>query len=255
MQKNTLKQKLNANKPTFGPFIGYPTPQVVETIGWLGFDFIIVDCEHGIMDYETTENMIRAAELSGTTPIIRIGLNQQQHIQRYLEAGAQGVLIPLVNTGKQAQMVADSVKYPPMGKRGAFSGRSAKWGLQPIADYFKEANEETFVAVQIETREAVNNVDDITGTKNIDLIFFGPNDLALNYGYPGEPNHPKVAEIITELTKKVRAAGMHAGTLAGSGEQAKFWQERGVNWLVSSASRFLSQGAKDYLAEVKAATE
>ncbi len=80
MRKNTLKQKLNAGQATLGPFVGFPSPAMVETMGWLGFDFVIIDCEHGPIDYETAEHMIRAAELSGTTAIIRIGLNQQQHI-------------------------------------------------------------------------------------------------------------------------------------------------------------------------------
>ncbi len=97
MRKNTLKQKLNQGKTAIGPFVGLPSPGIVETMGWMGFDFVVIDCEHGPMDYETAEHMIRAAELSNTTAILRIGLNEQQNIQRYMDAGAAGVMIPPVS--------------------------------------------------------------------------------------------------------------------------------------------------------------
>ena len=124
---NKFKKKLDNNDVTFGPFIGIPSVSTAELMGWLGFDFVIIDCEHGPMDYETVENMIRASELSDITPIVRIGLNQQQHIQRYLDSGAKGVMIPLINTKDQAKSVVESVKYPPIGKRGVFGNRGSKF--------------------------------------------------------------------------------------------------------------------------------
>ncbi len=255
MLKNTLKEKLNNNQPTFGPFVGHPSPHTVETIGWLGFDFVIIDCEHGPTDYETAEHMIRAAELSDITPVVRIGLNKQQHLQRYLDAGAMGVLIPLINSGEEAQRVVDSVKYPPIGKRGAYGGRSAMYGLMDFAEYIHEANKETLVCIQIETPQGIDNQDDIIATENVDLIFFGPGDLSVNFGMPGQPEAPKVVATIEELVSKTRASGKHCGTLAGSGAQAKFWHDRGVNWLVSSTTRFMVMQAKSYLTEVKEATK
>ena len=103
LKKNTLKQKLNQGKTTIGPFVGLPSPGIVETMGWMGFDFVVIDCEHGPMDYETAEHMIRAAELSNTTAILRIGLNEQQNIQRYMDAGAAGVMIPLSTTDRMVK--------------------------------------------------------------------------------------------------------------------------------------------------------
>ena len=253
MRKNTLKEKLNAGKPVLGPFVGFPSPAIVETMGWLGFDFVIIDCEHGPIDYETAEHMIRAAELSDTTPLVRIGLNAQQHIQRYLEAGAQGVLMPLINNGADARAVVDSVKYPPIGKRGNFSGRSSMFGVQPFAEYVKQANEETFIALQIETPEAIKNADEIISTPNVDAIFLGPGDLSLNFGVPGQQEHEKVVKAIDDLVKKVIASGKHPGTLGNYPEHAKFWHDRGVNWLVGSATRSLIAGATDYLKGTKKA--
>jgi 4-hydroxy-2-oxoheptanedioate aldolase len=247
MNKNTLKEKLNAGKATLGPFVGFPSPAMVETIGWLGFDFVIIDCEHGPIDYETAEHMIRAAELSGTTPLVRIGLNEQQHIQRYLEAGAHGVLIPLINNAADAQKVVDSVKYPPMGKRGSYSGRSARFGVGAGPDYFSRANQETFVGIQIETPEGLENADEIIATPNVDAVFLGPGDLSLNFGVPGQQEHEKVVSTIETLVKKIIAAGKHPGTLGNNPAHAKFWHDRGVNWLVSATTRYFVAGASDYL--------
>ena len=247
MRKNTLKEKLNKGQATLGPFVGFPSPAIVELMGWIGFDFVVIDCEHGPIDYETAEHMIRAAELSGTTPIVRIGLNAQQHIQRYMEAGAQGVLIPLINSGAEGKAVVDAVKYPPMGKRGSFSGRSAMFGVQALPEYVKQANEETFVALQIETPEGIENADDIIATEHVDAVFLGPGDLSLNFGVPGEQEHPQVVETIDTLVKKIIDAGKHPGTLGNYPAHAKFWHDRGVNWLISSATRYLSAAAADYL--------
>lgn len=246
MRKNTLKEKLNAGKATLGPFVGFPSPSIVETMGWLGFDFVIIDCEHGPIDYETAENMIRAAELSNTTAIVRIGLNEQQNIQRYMDAGAHGVLIPLVNTAEDAQKVVDSVKYPPIGKRGAYSGRGAQFGAGTGPDYFAKANEETFVAVQIETPEAIENAEEIVATPHVDAVFLGPGDLSLNFGIPGQMEHEKVVSTIESLVEKIKAAGKHPGTLGNHPAHAKFWHDRGVNWLVSATTRYLIAGASTY---------
>jgi len=248
--KNTLKQKLNEGKTTIGPFVGLPSPGMVETMGWMGFDFVVIDCEHGPMDYETAEHMIRAAELSGTTAIVRIGLNEQQHIQRYMDAGAAGVMIPLINNAADAKKVVDAVKYPPIGKRGAFAGRSAPLGLQDMASYVKEANEETFISLQIETPEAIENADEIIATEHADAVFLGPGDLSVNFGIPGDTMNPQVTDSIEMLVNKIHAAGKIAGTLGVTAEQTKYWHEKGVRWLVNSAPKFLQAGAADYLAAV-----
>lgn len=253
MRKNTLKQKLNEGNVTIGPFVNTPAPALVEMMGWAGFDFVIIDCEHGSMDYETTENMIRAAELSDVTPIIRIGMNLQQHIQRYLDAGAQGVLIPLINSGEDAQGVVDAVKYPPVGKRGLFGGRGARFGLQPVAEYVKEANEETFIGLQIETLDGIKRQDDIIRTDHADLIFLGPGDLSSSFGVHGQIGHSDVVGTIETIAAKALAAGKHVGTIAATGEQAKHWSDAGIKWLVSSTNRFINAGAGAYLDECRTA--
>ena len=251
VNKNTLKQKLNDGESTVGPFVGFPSPAMVETMGWMGFDFVVIDCEHGPMDFETAEHMIRAAELSGTTAILRIGLNEQQHIQRYMDAGAAGVMIPLINNAADGKKVVDAVKYPPMGKRGAFAGRNANFGIQSMAEYIKESNEETFVSLQIETPEGIKNADEIIATDNADAIFLGPGDLSVNFGIPGETMSDQVVNSIQDLHERITVAGKHTGTLGVTAEQTIFWHERGIKWIVNSAPKFMQAGANDYLMAVK----
>ena len=159
MRKNLVKEKLKAGETVLGVFCNVNSPPIVEVLGLLGFDFVIIDSEHGPMDLESCEHMVRAAENTGITPIIRVALNLQQLILRNLDMGALGVQMPLINNKADAQAVVDSVKYPPIGKRGLAPVRVADYGLtEPLGEYVKKANEETLVVIHAETMEAVRNL-------------------------------------------------------------------------------------------------
>jgi 4-hydroxy-2-oxoheptanedioate aldolase len=246
MRKNTVKQKLAQGKDTFGPFVNSPSPSMTELMGWLGYDFVIIDCEHGVIDYESAENMIRAAEVSGATAFVRIGLNEPKHILRFLEAGAHGVLMPMINNARDARSVVEAVRFPPLGQRGSFLGRGAMYGVEPLADYVKSANEEVMIALQIETLEALENQDEIIATPGADIIFLGPGDLSLQFGYPGQATHPRVIETIEKLTPKILKAGKQVGTITDP-SQTKRWHDIGIRWHVTSTNRFLNSGARTYL--------
>jgi 2-keto-3-deoxy-L-rhamnonate aldolase RhmA len=208
---------------------------------------VVIDCEHGTIDFETAEHMIRAAQLSNTTAVVRIGLNHQKHLLRFLEAGAEGVLIPMINNAREAKEVVDAVKFPPIGRRGNYSGRASQHGIITMDKFAPSANRETFIALQIETPEGLENQDEIIATEHADAIFLGPGDLSLTAGYPGQPDHPEVIRTIEGLVKKVRAAGKQAGTVSGTPEAVKFWTDRGVNWHIPSATRFLLAEAQRYI--------
>ena len=253
MRTNTLKARMLAGKPNSGHFVNVPSPAIVEFLGLLGFDFVIIDCEHGITGYETAENMIRAAELANITPMVRIGLNMQQHIQRFLDGGAQGVQIPLVNTGADARAVVDSVRYPPMGKRGLAGTRASGYGQAhpTLGEYVEIANREILVAVQIETEQAIENADEIVATEGVDMVFLGPNDLSQIFGLHGQGTHPRVMETIEMLAKKVLAAGKQVGTIAATPEAFKHWNDLGIKYLCGNAFWFMASGANAYLEGIK----
>ncbi|MFL2673658.1 MAG: HpcH/HpaI aldolase family protein [Dehalococcoidia bacterium] len=248
MKKNSMKQKLENNELTLGAFVSTPSPSTVEMLGWLGMDYVMIDCEHSVTDYETAENMIRAAELSNITPMVRAGLNMQQNLQRYLDAGAQGVLIPLINNAEDGKRVVDSCKYPPDGKRGLFSAsRTGKYGTISIPEHVKTSNEEIFVALQIETLEGIENQDEIISLDGVDSVFLGPGDLSSVLGVHGEVTHEKVRSTMEQMIPKIIEAGKHPGTLVADADQAKYWNDKGINFLIGSANRYLMNGAKEFI--------
>ncbi|OGF53274.1 MAG: hypothetical protein A2Z21_01160, partial [Candidatus Fraserbacteria bacterium RBG_16_55_9] len=227
-RKNMMKERLRKGEALVGAFSTIHAPSLIELLGILGMDFVILDGEHSSLTPETAEELYRAAELRSLSCVTRIGENHPQVMQKFLDSGALSVLMPLVNTKEDAQRVVDAVKYPPVGKRGLAASRASDWGLIPggLASHVKVSNEETFIAIQVETREAVKNLKDILSVEYVDLIFFGPSDLSSSLGLPGQTTHPEVVSLIEKLGKETLAAGKLAGTIARTGEEYRYWQER-----------------------------
>jgi 4-hydroxy-2-oxoheptanedioate aldolase len=252
VQKNRIKERIRRGEAAVGAFCNIPSPTVVEMVGLLGLDFVILDGEHTTMGPETAENLYRAAELRGLTAITRVGENTPQVIQKFMDAGSMGVLMPLVSTKEEAQRVVNAVKYPPLGKRGLAGVRAASFGFAgPLGDYVKTANEETLVAVQVETLEGVKNYKDILSVENIDVVFFGPSDLSSSMGYPGQTRHPEVLALIERLGREAMAAGKAAGTIARDLEDYKRWRERGFQFLCTGVANFLARGLQEHLQEIR----
>ncbi len=248
MQKNRLKEKLRAGKGCQGMFLNVPSPALVEIAGLLGMDFVIIDAEHGPPDLETVEHCVRAAESSGISTVSRIAMNIPQNILRFLDAGSQGVQIPMVNTDEQARAVADSVKYPPVGKRGLAAVRANGFGIErPLGEYTRMANEETLVVVQIETVEAIKNAEKICQVDNIDVVFVGPTDLSSSMGYSGQPTHPEVIKAITNLGKIITKAGKVGGTIARDPEAYKQWRDAGFQYLATGTSNLFADATRAYV--------
>jgi 4-hydroxy-2-oxoheptanedioate aldolase len=253
MRENTMKRKLQAGETVVGVFQPIPASAVTEVFGLVGFDFVILDAEHGPAAVETCEAMIRAADAVDLPTVIRIAENTQQNILRYLDAGALGVQIPMVNNAAQARAVLDSVKYPPVGRRGLAAVRANGHGLRgPLGDYTRQANAETLVSVQIETRDAIDNLDEILAVEGIDVFFIGPNDLSTSLGYPGEPNNPMVQGIIGDLIERIHAAGKVSGTIAYDSEAIARTKARGIRYVCGGAVPLLAGASRAYLQEVRA---
>ena len=252
MRENVLKRKLKAGEPVVGVFNDVHSPSVVEVLGLLGLDFAIMDAEHSTLMPDVAENLYRAADLHGLSTVTRIGENSPQVIQKFIDAGSQGVLIPMVNTVEQAERVIDAVKYPPIGKRGLAGPRAADYGLgEPIADYVRRANEETLIALQIETTEAVDNFEAIVVLDHVDVLFFGPSDLSSSLGYPGQTRHPEVLDLIERLTERTLAMGKSSGTITRDVEDYAYWRERGVQWMASGTNPMLARGVRGFLDDIR----
>jgi 4-hydroxy-2-oxoheptanedioate aldolase len=253
MRENRLKRMLQAGETAVGVFQPVPASAMTEVFGLVGFDFVILDAEHGPSAVETCEAMIRAADAVDLPTVVRIAENTSQNILRYLDAGALGVQIPMVNNASLAQAVVDSVKYPPVGKRGLAAVRANGFGLTgPLGDYTRQANAETVVVVQVETREAIDNLDAILAVDGIDVVFVGPNDLSTSLGYPGEPNNPIVQEIIGDLIERIHKAGKISGTIAYDSEAIARVRARGIRYVAGGAVPLLASASRAYLREMRA---
>jgi 4-hydroxy-2-oxoheptanedioate aldolase len=244
MRHNAMKIKIHAGEPAFGVSIMIPSPQLVEIIGALGFDWVMIDCEHGTISLESVELMVIAAEASGITPIVRPRSQDPGEILRVMDRGAMGVQVPHVNTAEDARRVVESVKYHPLGRRGLAAGtRPSNYGFGLSAsEYTQEANDQTLVCVQLEEVEALHNIDEILQVQGIDVFFIGPSDLSQSMGYPGQTSAPPVREAIERAFAQIVAAGQVPGS-AGSNEAIQEYLRQGCRYVYTHVPRLLASGA------------
>ena len=254
MRENTLKQKLEAGNAVFGVMLTFPSPQVVEMLGGLGFDWILIDNEHGTVTIENSEDLIRAAELTGIAPIVRPVSNKPEIIAPFLDRGAWGVQIPHVNTAEEARQAVDSVKYHPLGHRGMFSGsRPAEYGLSgSTAEYVEEANRNTLVCLMLEEVEAIDNLPELVQVEGVDVFFIGSGHLSQSMGYPGQQTHPEVQTLMARGVGIIREAGRVAGVSCPDSYVPKFL-DMGVQYFHGSVNRLLQSSSVNYLEEMRQA--
>nr|WP_295974581.1 aldolase/citrate lyase family protein [uncultured Bacillus sp.] len=196
MRKNMLKEKLNQNQRVFGTWIMTNSLDNAEILGHTGADFIMIDAEHGSMDIETAGRMVSIIRGTQATPLIRVAENEKSWVKRGLDTGAEGVMIPMINSKEEAERAVSYAKYPPVGIRGTGAGRAVLFGAaaEEFEDYYAQANNEVLVILQIEHYQAVENIEEILSVPGIDIAFVGPYDLSSSMGLQGQPNHPDVQE-------------------------------------------------------------
>lgn len=254
MRENTLKQQLYAGKAAFGVMCTFPSPPVVEMLGYLGFDWILLDNEHGSITVDTAEACIVAAELSGMAPVVRPVGKQPELIAPFLDRGAWGVQVPHVNTADEARAVVDAVKYGPEGHRGMFSGgRPARYGFAGTAgDYAQAANRQTLVCLMLEEVEAIENLPDLLTVPEVDVYFIGSGDLSQSMGYTGQQTHPEVQRMMEHGVKLITDAGRIAGCSCPDALIPKFLG-LGVQYFHSNVGRLLQQSSTTYLQAMRQA--
>ena len=224
---------------------------VADYTSRLGFDFIIIDNEHGIMNQETIFDMIRAAQCQRTPVLVRCTNSTPDMIHKVLDMGAEGILVPVINTAEDAREVLKSAFYPPKGERGiAYFTRASSYGLiEDKTEFLKKANEEVFISIQLETGAAIENLDEILEVEGIDMFFIGPNDLAASLGIPN--SHPEMERIIEETISKIIAKGKTAGIFVTDDETARKYTGYGAKFILTSITKYLTQGVKEYLRKAK----
>ncbi|MFM9940205.1 MAG: HpcH/HpaI aldolase family protein [Hyphomicrobiaceae bacterium] len=246
--RNAMKEKIRRGEPALGASVMFPAPQVVEMLAYAGFDWVLIDCEHGSIDLADVEMMAMAADASGITAIARPRSNAAADIQSVLDRGVKGVQVPHVNCRADAERAVAAVKFGPGAARGLAAGtRPDRWGLgAKMPDFAQQQNAMTLLCVQIEHQEAVANIDEILAVEGIDVFFIGPSDLSQSMGFPGNPKAPPVAAAIDDTLKRIKAAGKVAGMPATSETVAEVVGQ-GCRYIYNHVPRLIGAGASQFL--------
>ncbi|MEM3156344.1 MAG: aldolase/citrate lyase family protein [Nitrososphaerota archaeon] len=235
MRKNPLKSRLRNGENVIGTFLCINSPAVVEIFGYAGFDFVIIDMEHGPFNFETVENMIRAAEASGITPIVRTPSSEETYILRALECGAAGVQVPHVDEVETAKQVIEAAMYYPRGLRGVSPyTKAAQYSAIDPKTHMDTSNMEVMTIIHIESQKGINNLPAMLDSAPVDVVFLGPYDLSQSLGIPGMVDDPRVIESITKGLKICREKGVAVGTFVESPERARRWMNSGIQYIAYS---------------------
>lgn len=233
--QNRAKRLLKEGKKTSGAWAQLASTTSVEILCRAGFDWLIIDMEHGPNDIPTLVAQMQAMNGFNAVPIVRAPWNDFVIIKRILDAGAYGVLIPYVNTKEEAEEAVAACKYPPDGIRGIAGSTRAAAFNQNAMGYFSRANEEILIITQVETRQAVDNIDEILEVPGVDGIFIGPMDLATNLGHIYDPAQPAVQEAIAKVEEKVFQSDKFLATISKDWTQAKQLFDRGYQFVTLMA--------------------
>ncbi len=253
MRTNITKAKLAEGDVVFGAIISRYAPDLVELFGAIGYDFVMIDCEHGPMDLDQVEHMVRAAEVFDITPIARIPDHAESTILRYLDRGLQGIIVPHVNTREEADAVARAARYYPLGYRGVGGGRAHDYGVKVSrAESTEWINSQTLVIPMIEDTVAVENLNEILSVPGVDVLHVASGDLGQSMGNPGPV---EVRRMMSQVIPRIRAGGKMVGVGGNSPADAAGIAEfiqLGANFVTISALGLLRLGAEDFRERVAA---
>jgi 4-hydroxy-2-oxoheptanedioate aldolase len=241
IRPNRVKEKLAAGKVAT-IVAGTNEPDLIDQLGTLEVDGIWLEGEHGGVDWADLGNLTRACDLWGKTSVVRVMDNDYATIYRTLDRGAQAIVVPHVNTRKEAEAVVEATKFAPIGKRGMYTSRQG-FG---VGDYLKVANDNTAIMVLLEDIVAMRQLDDIVKVDHIDVFFVAPSDLATSMGHIGNPTHPDVQQTIDGAIRKIVGAGRVAGTLVNAGNVERYTR-LGVRALMTPFFPWIQAGAQDLL--------
>lgn len=233
LKRNYLKEKLENGQSVIGTWSIIPSTVTTEIIASTGVDFIIIDAEHGPISFETAQDMSIVCESRGVSPVMRVGTIDEADILKALDVGVHCIQIPNIDKKEDVEKIVQLSKYPPIGKRG-FSPftRAGNYSMKNAKTLTEDANKNTMVAINIEGKEAIEDIDNILTIEHLDIIFVGLFDLSKALGIPGDVDNPKVINYLKELTKKINAAGKYTGTITTSKEKITEFLDIGLKYVV-----------------------
>ncbi len=251
IRENKLKRLLRQGGTVFGSSVRLPEPGLVEALGYAGFDYVLIDGEHGSMGWADMDRMILAAFAAGTTPIVRVVKNEPELVMRALDIGAQGILVPHVCTEADARRLKDGGLYPPDGRRGVGPGRGTMWGSVPMDEYFRTINAEIVLMAMIEDAEAIENIEAIAAV-GLDVLWVGTHDLAASYGLLGQTSHPRVLAAGDRVVAAGKRSNVAVGFPARTADDANDAIRRGYRAVgYGSAETYVVQHGRAFLESMR----
>ena len=249
MLTNHFKRALQEKRPQIGLWLGLCSSYSAELLAGAGFDWLLIDGEHAPNNVQTVLGQLQAVAPYPSRPVVRPPWNDAVIIKQLLDVGAQTLLIPMIQNAEQARDAVRATRYPPHGVRGVGSAlaRASRWNRVP--DYLQQADEQMCVLVQIETREAVKNLDAILQVEGVDGVFIGPADLSADMGFAGNPQHPEVQRTIDDAIARIRAAGQAPGILMANKALAQRYLEAGALLVAVGVDTTLLARAAEALAD------
>ena len=252
MRKNKLKELFKAGKPIINSWLAVPSSFSAEIMAQQGWDSLTIDMQHGLMDYPNAVNILQSISTTETTPMARVNWNEPGQIMKILDAGCYGIICPMVSNRKEAERFVQACQYPPKGFRSFGPIRASIYGG---SDYAQHADQEILKLAMIETKEALEKLDEILDTPNLDGIYIGPADLSLAVGEePGfdKAENTKAYKEILRILEAAKKRNLLAGLHNGTSEYAQKMIDKGFNLVtVGSDSRYISAGAKSDLEKLK----
>lgn len=236
---NKLRKAIEDRKYAVGTFLGVATPPIVEIMGYTGLDFVIIDTEHGPYDNMQVSDLVQAAEAGGMSPVVRIADVTHKEIQRAVDNGAEGIIVPCLRSVKDFRRVVELGKFAPIGNRGFIKARGCGFGNEPWAnvslrEYMANSNEKVLLIPQCETLEALESIEEITMIEGIDGIFVGPFDLSISMGIPAEFDNPEFQQAMDRILRACKAAGKLCMTFTNNEEEARDYISRGFDAVANS---------------------
>lgn len=243
---NRIKEKVAKGEVTYGTWITIGYPEITEALSNLPFDWFVMDMEHTPLTIKDVEFLMMPLRNTNIVPLVRVPWNDHVVIKRVLDAGAQGIIVPWVNNKEEAIQAVKACRYPPQGIRGVGPRRCIMYGFHDIKEYFKKANEEILVIVQVETEEALNNVYEIVSVDGVDGVFVGPNDLTASMGIFREFNNPRYIEALNRILDATKKANKIAGIMTFDPQDALNKVKMGFNFIaLSNDITYMIRGFKD----------
>lgn len=251
MRENTLRTLWARGDTALNGWVTIPNPWVAEVMAQQGWDSVTIDAQHGLMHYDVSLGMLQAISTTPAIPLVRVPWNEPGILMKMLDAGAYGIICPMINTRAEAEAFVGACRYPPLGYRSYGPLRAA---IYAGPDYVERANDTILTLAMIETAEAVRNADDICATPGLDGIYIGPSDLSISLGgRPGAPvSEPSLAEPIAAVLAATKRRGVVAGIHTGSTQEAQRMVELGFRFVtVQSDLRYLTGAAQAVVTEMK----